>query len=174
MTKAIFLDRDGVINQTIFRMGKPRAPYTLEEFSFIPGVQEAVAQLKHAGFLLIVATNQPDVSRGWVSLEQVNAVNDFVVQELKVDELKACFHTEIDNCACRKPRPGMLLEAAKEWDIRLQESFMVGDRYSDVDAGQRAGCRSILVGPGDENTQKLIPEFTCRDLLEATQWILGL
>ncbi len=131
-----------------------------------------MARFKDAGYLIIVVTNQPDVSRGWVSLEQVNAVNEYVVRELKVDELRACFHTEKDNCDCRKPRPGMLLEAAKKWSISLTESFMVGDRYSDVDAGKRAGCRSILVGPGEEKEVKILPDFNCRDLLEASHWIL--
>ena len=172
MNKAIFLDRDGVINQTIIKMGKPRAPYFLEEFVFIPGVRESVAQLKQTGYLLIVVTNQPDVSRGWVSMEQVRVINNYVVQELNVDELKACFHTDKDNCECRKPKPGMLLEAAMRWNIRFQDSFMVGDRYSDVDAGQRAGCKSILVGTGEENPLKLVPDFHCTDLREASQWIL--
>ena len=169
--KAVFLDRDGVINKTIFRMGKERAPYSLEEFQFIDGVVETVKELKKEGFLIIVVTNQPDVARGWVPLEQVNLVNDFVREHLAVDEIKVCFHTENDNCSCRKPEPGMLLEAGEKWKINFQESFMVGDRESDVVAGQRAGCKSILVGAHTYESLTIKPEHLCPSLREALDWI---
>lgn len=172
MNKAVFLDRDGVINKTIFKMGKPRAPYTMEEFAFVEGVEEAVAALKGNGFLTIVVTNQPDVARGWVAMEQVELVNIFVFNTLQVDEVMSCFHTDKDNCECRKPRPGMLLEAAKKWNIDLRQSFMVGDRLSDVDAGKRAGCLSILVGEGDGATG-VTPDHQCENLLAASHWILN-
>lgn len=171
--KAVFLDRDGVINKTIFRMGKERAPYTLEEFDFIEGVVEAVTAFKEKGFLVIVVTNQPDVSRGWVAMEQVVLVNDFIKKRLPIDEIKVCFHTEKENCSCRKPRPGMLLEAAEKWKINLTSSFMVGDRLSDIEAGQSAGCRSILVGLSNDPDQKIFPDHRCRDLSEACTWILA-
>lgn len=174
MNKAIFLDRDGVINKTIFKMGKPRAPYTLEEFSFIDGVKEAVQSFKDNGFIIIVVTNQPDVARGWVSMEQVELVNNLVKDKLAVDEIKACFHTEKDQCNCRKPKPGMLLEAAESWDIDLEKSFMVGDRLSDVEAGHAAGCKSILVGGEEKPSSVIVPEFYCADLLTASKWILSI
>ena len=174
MSKAVFLDRDGVINHTVFKMGKPRAPYTLEEFSFIDGVKEAVRLFKAHGYRIIVVTNQPDVARGWVAREQVDLVNGYVQNELQVDEVKSCFHTEKDTCLCRKPQPGMLLEAADRWGINLSESFMVGDRLSDIEAGQRAGCKSILVGSGDETENSTCsPEYQCQNLLAAASWILA-
>ena len=172
MKRAVFLDRDGVINQMIFRMGKMRAPYLLSEFKFFDGVDGAIKEFKKKDYLVIVVTNQPDVARGWVSLDQVQAVNHFVSSQLHVDEIMTCFHTDKDDCECRKPRPGMLLEAAKKWDIDLSKSFMVGDRLSDVDAGQRAGCKSILVGVPESEDPTILPEFVCRDLLEASRWIL--
>lgn len=174
MKKAVFLDRDGVINKTIIKMGKPRAPYTLDEFAYVEGVQEAVTLLKEHGFVLVVVTNQPDVARGWVSREQVDLVNDLVMKELKVDALKSCFHTEKDQCQCRKPRPGMLLEAASELDVDLSKSFMVGDRSSDIKAGQAVGCISILVGEGEADTGELKPDYRCENLLQASKWLLNI
>lgn len=162
MNKAIFLDRDGVINKTIFKMGKPRAPYTMEEFSFIEGVKEATELLKGEGYLLIVVTNQPDVARGWVSREAVDMVNDHIQKALPLDEIFACFHTNEDKCTCRKPEPGMILEAQKKWDIDLSKSYLVGDRDSDIEAARRAGCHGLLVGEGQ----------TFADLKDATNWII--
>ncbi len=169
--KAVFLDRDGVINQTIFKMGKPRAPYTLEEFSFCPGVPEAISFLKDEGFLLVVVTNQPDVARGWVTREAVDLVNSYVSEYLNLPDIRSCFHTENDKCQCRKPRPGMLLEAAKDHNIDLSESFMVGDRISDVEAGKSAGCRTILISDNDSEGAK--PDFVTPSLLLASSWIVA-
>ncbi len=143
-------------------MGKPRAPYSMEEFSFIDGVKEATEKLKSQGYLLIVVTNQPDVARGWVSREVVDLVNKHVQDSLPLDEIFACFHTDKDNCLCRKPGPGMILEAQKKWNIDLSKSFLVGDRDSDIEAARRAGCKGILVGEKGDYP----------DLLSATQWIL--
>lgn len=173
MNKAVFLDRDGIINHTIIRQGKARAPYSMDEFRFIEGSKDAIELLKHNGFLLIVVTNQPDVSRGWVERAQVDLVNSHVRNYLPVDDIKACFHDNQDNCPCRKPKPGMLLEAALERDIDLGASFMIGDRYSDAKAGQSAGCKSILVGPGDSEAQgDISPDFHCDTLMAAVDWIL--
>jgi len=166
--RAVFLDRDGVLNQTIFRMGKPRAPYTLEEFSFLPGVPEAIRFLREKGFELIVVTNQPDVARGWVSREAVDLVNNFVSEKLGISDIRACFHTEHDKCECRKPNPGMITSAASDHGIDLPNSFMVGDRGSDIEAGRRAGCRTILISDG---TGEGDPDFIAPSLLTATTWI---
>ncbi len=172
MKKAVFLDRDGVINQTVFRLGKPRAPYTLEEFSFLPGVPEAVDFLKDEGFLIVVVTNQPDVARGWVSRDAVDLVNNYVKNTLNVLEIRSCFHTEHDACDCRKPAPGMLIEASKTHGIDLKQSFMVGDRMSDIEAGKRAGCQTILIGEGETGEQKVIPDHQATSLLIASGWIV--
>lgn len=171
MKKAVFLDRDGVLNQTIFRDGKPRAPYKLEDFVLCTGVPEAILLLKKHDFTLIVVTNQPDVARGWVSKEAVDAVNNKLRELIEVDDIKVCFHTEKDHCLCRKPRPGMLLEAAKERNIDVSISFMVGDRFSDIEAGYKAGCRTILIGQGDEKGN-YSPDFQFNSLLEAAQLLI--
>lgn len=173
MNKAVFLDRDGVLNHTIFKMGKPRAPYKLEEFSLIPGVSEGLQLLKDKNYLLIVITNQPDVGRGWVTREAVDVINNHLKEILPLDEIKVCFHTEFDQCLCRKPNPGMLLEAAREWNIKLSESYMLGDRYSDIEAGNKAGCRTILIGEGD-NPKTIQPDYQKFSLLEAARFIHSL
>jgi D-glycero-D-manno-heptose 1,7-bisphosphate phosphatase len=171
--RAVFLDRDGVINRTVFRDGKPRSPSLASELEYFPGVPEAVRSLRGAGFLAIVVTNQPDVARGWLALAEVEAMNRRVREELEVDGLKVCFHVEKDCCECRKPKPGMLLEAAREHGIDLSASYMVGDRYGDVKAGATAGCRTILVGPGDAQGDAPTPDARVESLAEAAQWILG-
>lgn len=170
MRKAVFLDRDGVLNQTIFKMGKPRAPYTLEEFSLLPGVFEGIQLLKDQNYLLIVVTNQPDVARGWVTKEAVEMINLHLKKILPVDEIVVCYHTEFDQCFCRKPNPGMLLEAARKWNIDLLESYMVGDRYSDIEAGKKAGCRTILIGEGDA-PKTIQPDYQKVSLLEAARLV---
>jgi D-glycero-D-manno-heptose 1,7-bisphosphate phosphatase len=170
--KAIFLDRDGVINKLIIRNGKAQAPYTLEEFELFFGVEEAIKLIKKAGYLTIVVTNQPDVARGWVSKESVLLINNKVREVLLIDDIKICFHTNEDHCLCRKPMPGMLLEAQKEWNIDIQNSFMIGDRYSDIEAGKRAGCKTILIGAGDKQGEFATPDFKA-DLLRDSLKFLG-
>ena len=164
MNKAIFLDRDGVLNKTIFRMGKERAPYTLEEFELFDGVVDALKLLKSKGYLLIVVTNQPDVARGWVEMERVTEVNNKLAALLPLDEIKACFHTDQDNCSCRKPRPGMLLEAQKAWDINARESFMIGDNFTDVAAGAALGCRTVLIGGASNQGNYPTPDYKAESL----------
>jgi D-glycero-D-manno-heptose 1,7-bisphosphate phosphatase len=173
LNKAIFLDRDGVLNQTILKKGKPRAPYTLAEFALFDGVPEAIELLKKEDYILIVVTNQPDVARGWVEKESVEAVNRKLLDLIQVDEIMICYHTDKDDCTCRKPKPGMLINAAREWDIDLKESYMIGDRHSDIEAGKRAGCKTILIGEGD-NSSPVRPDLQYRSLLEATKAILSL
>lgn len=170
--KAVFLDRDGVINQLIIRNGKAQAPYTLEEFALFPGVEQACLDLKAAKFLLVVVTNQPDVSRGWTTVESVDLINGKIRELLPIDAIEICFHTDVDQCHCRKPLPGMLVEASKRLNIDLTRSFMVGDRYGDIAAGIKAGCTTILVGPGDQQGNHPDPHFRAPSLWESSRWIL--
>lgn len=169
--RAVFLDRDGVINAVTMRDGVSRAPQTLADLRILPGVADAIALIRDAGFLRVVVTNQPDVSRGWQERSVVDAINDELNRALPLDAIFACFHDNHDRCACRKPQPGMLLQAAAEFDIDLSGSFMVGDRTSDVAAGQAAGCRTFYVGPPDTTTGA---DFCVSDLLGAAKIIVGL
>jgi D-glycero-D-manno-heptose 1,7-bisphosphate phosphatase len=170
---AVFLDRDGVINANLERDGKPVAPTNLEDFRLLPGVEAAVAELKQAGYLVIVCTNQPDVATGRTPRATVEAMHAQLRAKLPVDDIKVCFHTDADGCLCRKPKPGMLLEAAHEYSIDLARSYMVGDRWRDVVAGNAAGCLTIFIDYGYEQAGPNHPDYVVRSLSEAAAIILG-
>jgi D-glycero-D-manno-heptose 1,7-bisphosphate phosphatase len=169
---AVFLDRDGVINANVVRDGKPVAPTTIEELRFLPGVEDAVRRLREAGYTVIVCTNQPDVATGRTSRAIVDSMHALVRDRLKVDDIKACFHTDQDGCDCRKPKPGMLLAAAHEHDIDLAASYMVGDRWRDTAAGQAAGCVTIFVDYGYAQDGPNAPDHVVASLTEAADIIL--
>jgi D-glycero-D-manno-heptose 1,7-bisphosphate phosphatase len=171
--KAVFLDRDGVINDTVIRNGKSYPPPNLESYTFLPGVKEAVKQLKQTGYFIVVVTNQPDVGTGIQKLEVVQSMHQLIYQELQVDEIYACYHVSKDECFCRKPKPGMIFEAAKKWKIDLESSFMVGDRWSDVEAGRAAGCKTFMIGQGYQEKKTVEPHWQVSSLYEAAQIILS-
>jgi D-glycero-D-manno-heptose 1,7-bisphosphate phosphatase len=174
MKRAVFLDRDGVINRALERDGKPYPPTTLAEFQILPEVLAACAKLKAAGFLLVVATNQPDVGRGTLAQDIVDKIHAHMVAQLPIDHVEVCFHPGkgLSNCDCRKPKPGMLLNAAKALDIDLKQSWMVGDRWRDVDCGHAAGCRTVFINRGYAEELKQKPNFSARHLGEAADIIL--
>jgi D-glycero-D-manno-heptose 1,7-bisphosphate phosphatase len=169
---AVFLDRDGVINRTEIRDGVPRAPVRLEDFAFLPGVAEAVQRLRRAAFAVVIVTNQPDVARGEQRRSVVEAMNELLREALDPDRIMVCYHDDTDDCPCRKPAPGMLLAAAEDLALDLAASFMVGDRWRDIDAGRRAGCRTIFVDRGYEERQPDGPNAVVADLPEAVTWII--
>jgi len=173
LRRAVFLDRDGVLNEAIFRNGKPHPPSDLSQMVIFPGVPAALARLKAADLILIVVTNQPDVARGTALLADVVALNDHLCAKLPLDLVVMCTHDDADDCLCRKPRPGMLLAAADRLGISLPASVMVGDRWRDIEAGRRAGCRTILVGDGYDETFQSEPDLRARDLSSATDLILA-
>ena len=146
--RAVFLDRDGVIIKALVRNGKPYPPSTLEEVVIPEGVDDALERLSQAGFILVGITNQPDVARGTQKREVVELINNLLVSKLPILEFKVCYHDDNDHCECRKPNPGLLLQAAYENQIELTSSFMVGDRWKDIEAGRRAGCVSIWIDRG--------------------------
>lgn len=155
------------------RDGKPYPPKNLREMEILPGVKTALDNLQSAGYLLIVVTNQPDVARGTTKKESVDEINMALAKALPINEFRTCFHMDSDNCSCRKPRPGALLSAAKLHDINLTQSFMVGDRWRDIEAGQRAGCRTCFIDYGYREKQPQIADFYALSLLEASKIILG-
>ena len=170
---AIFLDRDGVINHPVVRDGKPYPPSTTEEFEIISGVPEALRILREAGFLLFCVTNQPDVARGTQQREEVERMHVMLISTLPLDDILVCYHDDQDNCHCRKPLPGMLVDAAQKWSISLSESFMIGDRWRDIEAGSNAGCSTLFIEYGyREQKPKLPPDMIVLSLLEAAKWIL--
>ena len=173
MRKAVFLDRDGVLNASVIRQGKPYPPDSLAELRILPGVVEALSNLHAAGYVNIVVTNQPDVRKGKQTIEVVEAMNNRLRGELSLDEVKVCYHTDDQQCSCRKPKPGMLLEAAVDHDLDLRESFLVGDRWRDVAAGQAAGCRCFFVDYEYREQRPEQPYIAVKSLSEAAHLILS-
>ena len=171
--RAVFLDRDGVLNETVIRDGKPYPPSSVAELVIAPEIEPALLLLRNAGFLLIVVSNQPDVSRGKAAKEDVEAINATLRAQLPLDEIRTCYHDDADQCSCRKPAPGMLLEAALAHTLDLSASFMVGDRWRDVEAGLRAGCRTVFLDRGYREKRPARADVVVRSLPEAVAWILS-
>jgi D-glycero-D-manno-heptose 1,7-bisphosphate phosphatase len=170
---AVFLDRDGVINRAFIRDGVPRPPASLADLEILPSVPEALRALRAHGYSLVVVTNQPDVARGTCSRALVDSINQRLKQRLQLDAILTCFHDNADRCECRKPKPGLLLQAAHEFDINLPLSFMVGDRWRDLEAGKRAGCRTFFVDCGYHDEPPGASDFRVQSLLQATEIILA-
>lgn len=164
--RAIFLDRDGVINHSVIRSGKPYPPDSLTETTIPEDVPSSLQKLKAKGFLLVVVTNQPDVAKGKQRKEVVESINQFLCSKLPIDDIFVCYHTDSDQCDCRKPKPGMLLDAAKKWNIDLAESFMVGDRWRDIEAGINAGCKSLFIDFGYDEKRPTDAHFEGKTLGE--------
>ena len=172
--RAVFLDRDGVINQAIVRDGKPYPPSRVDELKIVVGAAEALRDLKQAGFLLIVVTNQPDIARGTQSPNAVDAIHLALREALPLDDFFVCPHDDADHCDCRKPLPGLLLRAAEKYDIDMPHSFMVGDRWRDVDAGASAGCATVWIDYGyREKRAAAEPSATVDSIRAAADWILS-
>jgi len=171
---AVFLDRDGVLNDAIMRNGRPYPPSCLSELRIVPDAASALGRLKAAGFLLIVVTNQPDVARGTQTREAVDSLNESVGAALPIDGFYTCFHDTADGCDCRKPAPGLLLRAAADWNIDLARSFLIGDRWRDIDAGSAAGCRNIWIDRQyDERHPTALPDHRTTSLANAADWVLS-
>ena len=173
MKRAVFLDRDGVINEAPLRDGQPIAPAKLSELRVLPGVPKALEALKEAGLTLIVVTNQPDVAKGSISRDEVEAMHEHMRAHLPLDDIKVCYHVDEDRCACRKPKPGMFIEAAQEYGIDLRQSFMIGDRWRDIGAGQAAGCHTVLVDYGYREQKSDAPDYVVPSLVDASPIILS-
>jgi D-glycero-D-manno-heptose 1,7-bisphosphate phosphatase len=170
---AVFLDRDGVLNRAVVRAGKPYPPASLAELEILPGVTEALADLKAGGFLLLVVTNQPDVGGGTQSRETVEAIHARLHAELPLDDIFVCYHVDADACSCRKPMPGLFEQAARRYGVDLASSYMVGDRWRDIDAGHRAGCTTVFLDYGyQERAPEQEPAVRVQSLREAARWIL--
>ena len=166
------MDRDGVINRAIICEGHSIPPVKIDELEILPGVLEALMKLRAANYLLIVVTNQPDVARGTAVKEGVEEINNYLMATLPLDAIKTCYHDDSDNCNCRKPLPGALFESSEVFGIDLKRSFMVGDRWRDIEAGQRAGCKTFFINYGYKERKPNAPDFIVASLLEAEKIIL--
>lgn len=173
MTQAVFLDRDGVLNRAIVRDGKPYPPANLDELEILPDVPEALLKLRNANFLLIVITNQPDVARRTQTREVVEAIHSVIKMQICVDDFRICYHDDDDRCECRKPKPGLITRAAIDHKIDLLSSYVIGDRWRDMDAGQRAGCKTVFIDCGHDETLHYKPTVIVNSIIEAVDWILN-
>jgi D-glycero-D-manno-heptose 1,7-bisphosphate phosphatase len=170
--RAVFLDRDGVLNRSPVRNGKSFAPRRLDEFRLLPGAARAVADLKAAGFMVVVVTNQPDIGHGLLKPETLDAMHERLRAVAPVDEIYSCPHRQRDGCACRKPKPGMIERAIRRFGIAREGSYMVGDRWVDVVAGRAAGLYTIFVDRRYRETLVEPPDSTVKSLPEAASRIL--
>jgi len=174
LRQAVFLDRDGVINETVIRNGKPSPPASIEDLRVPLDVSPALHQLTAGGYLLIGITNQPDVARGAQTKEAVEKINRHLLESLPIESILVCYHDDSDDCACRKPRPGLILEAAHKWNVERQASFVIGDRWKDIEAGKRAGCKTIWLDRHyDEDGHGAVPDHRAETLAQAAAWILS-
>ena len=173
MRRAVFLDRDGVINRAYIRDGRSYPPAVLAEVEILPKAELALRKLKAAGYLLIVVTNQPDVATGKTSKFVVDQINEFLASSLPIDEFRTCYHDDKDGCQCRKPLPGALIDSALKNNIDLKLSFMIGDRWRDIEAGAAAGCKTFFINYGYHEKQPDFPDFIVSSLDEASEIIIG-
>ncbi len=171
MRKAVFLDRDGVINKAIIKDGKPLSPNSLNELEILPGVKESIIKLKKLNFVCLVVTNQPNVTRKIIDKNSVIQINNFLKNKIPLDDIFVCYHDDKDNCDCRKPKPGLLLEAGKKWNVDFRKSFMIGDRWRDIEAGRNVGCKTIFLDYKYSETKPIKPSFVSNTLLNAVQII---
>jgi D-glycero-D-manno-heptose 1,7-bisphosphate phosphatase len=169
---AAFLDRDGVINAAAVRDGRPHPPASLEDLHILPGVAEACRRLRAAGLWVLVVTNQPDIARGATSAVDVARINDELLAALAIDAILVCPHDDIDDCACRKPRPGLLLDAADRFGIDLGRSTMVGDRWRDIDAGRAAGVSTVFLDRSYAERRPTDHDRVASELITAIPFIL--
>ena len=171
--KAVFLDRDGVINRAVVRNRKPYPPNTLQDLEILPDVPEALNLLKESGFLLIVVTNQPDVGRGNQKQETVEEMHLFLKEQLPLDDIYVCWHGQDGECNCRKPLPGMLFRASDKYGVDFQQSYLIGDRWKDIEAGKTAGCKTIFLDYHYNELLRSQPDFTATSTRKASEWIVS-
>jgi D-glycero-D-manno-heptose 1,7-bisphosphate phosphatase len=172
MRRAVFLDRDGVLNQSFLMDGIPKPPINPSEVVILERVSQAIQILKNHGLLVVVVTNQPDVARGTMSRNQAEAINDRVQDLTSLEHFYSCFHDDVDECDCRKPSPGLLRLAALELEINLSQSFLVGDRWRDIQAGNAVNCKSFFIDYSYSEKQPNKPFVTVKSLYHAAQLIV--
>jgi D-glycero-D-manno-heptose 1,7-bisphosphate phosphatase len=171
MNKAVFLDRDGVLNRSILINGVPKPPSRIEDIEILDGVIEAIQILRHYDYVPVVITNQPDVARGDTTQSQVQGINAYIGSATNIKHFYTCFHDDADMCDCRKPLPGLLYRATYDLNLSLKDSFMVGDRWRDIGAGNAAGCRSFFIDQSYDERRPELPYIRVDSLLSAAELI---
>ena len=174
LKRAVFFDRDGVLNEAELRGGTPHPPASAERVRVVAAAAESVRRIHGAGYLAIVVTNQPDVARGTATRRDVEAINAAVAAQTGVDAVYTCYHDDDDACTCRKPKTGLIEQAARDYGVDVRGSFVVGDRARDVRCGRTAGCTTVFLDLGyPETPAHLDADFVVSSLPEAVDAILG-
>ncbi|MCU0770948.1 MAG: HAD-IIIA family hydrolase [Verrucomicrobia bacterium] len=158
MRVAAFIERDGLLNRFRMQHDLPVAPIQLEEFRVQPEAVPLVRSLQDAGYLVIATTNQPGLTSGELSRRELDLMHEILLKKLNLDDIMVCPHDEADRCPCRKPKPGLLIEAGFKWHVDLDRSVVISDKWQDAEAARIAGCTSILIdspwnGPGHHDFQ---------------------
>jgi D-glycero-D-manno-heptose 1,7-bisphosphate phosphatase len=173
MAPAIFLDRDGVINVPVVVNGKSYPPADIKNFRLIDGVKKSIIAFRDAGYRTIIVTNQPDVATGEQKRSVVEAMHAILRRELVIDDIYVCYHIDQDACDCRKPKPGMLIDAQRKWNLDLDKSYMIGDRWRDIEAGTAAGCQTIFLDYGYVEKSPENPDYIIKTLAQSVPLILS-
>lgn len=169
MRRAVFLDRDGVLSKLVWRNGRGVSPRTIEEFELLPNVSAATETLRKSGLLIVVVTNQPDIARGLMKSNDLRLMHERLQEAIAPDAIYSCPHDDRDDCICRKPKPGLLLQAAEELSIDLSSSYFVGDSWKDITAGREVGCKTfLLTGSGDDSVA-VAADYVVPHLQEAVE-----
>ena len=168
---AVFLDRDGTLNKVYIKKGLPISPPTFNKLKIIEGVKKSINKLKKLNFMCIMITNQPDVARAKIKKKTVVKMNSFIKSKLKLDDIFVCYHDDKHKCKCRKPKPGLLIQASKKWKIDFSKSFMIGDRWKDISAGKKVGCKTIFINNNYKLDKIVKADFTYNTLLKAVNKI---
>ena len=168
---AIFLDRDGTLNKAFIKKGLPISPASFSKFKILPGVKSSITKLKKLKYLCLLITNQPDVSRKKIKKKVVIKMNKFIKKKINLDDVFVCYHDDNDNCNCRKPKPGLLIKASKKWKINFKKSFMIGDRWKDISAGKKVGCKTIFINNNYKKDKIVKANFTFKSLSKAVNKI---
>jgi len=169
MRRAVFLDRDGVINKAIIKNSRPLSPRIIEDFEIISEAEVALKLFRDLRYINIIATNQPDIARGLMRQQALDEMHNLIREKLAVDDIFICPHDDSDNCHCRKPKPGMIIDAAVKWNIDLGSSYFIGDTWKDIYAGKAAGCLTILLERS--YNENLNSDYVINTLLDATKII---
>lgn len=171
LRSAVFLDRDGVLNFPVLRNGKAFAPLSIADFMIVPEAVQALKKIRQTGLLAVVVTNQPEIARGTLTWDALESMHQVLSELVEIDGIYVCPHDPSENCSCHKPRPGLLHAAARDWDINLRASFLVGDRWRDIEAGNTAGCYTVLLDRPYSGPTR--PDYHARGITEAVDHIFA-
>jgi len=171
--RCVFLDRDGVINYPLIKNNLPYSPRNMSEIVLYPDLKFNLQLLRQAGFILIIVTNQPDISRGDMTINELHNIHNFILSKHEeIADIYVCIHDDKDNCNCRKPKHGLLLEACVKYSLSLPNSYIIGDRWKDIQAGNIAGCKSVFINYNYSEKQPTLPFYEVTNLSNAVKYIL--